>query len=278
MKPVTKFSFETTIDVTRTIEHIAVNERLVCVRVTEKRALANPTRLKNQKRFSSALFSNTTEMILTLANLKKFLASSSYNAERLHPASDAYLEDARTKGYVRAAEIHADEFSIGQPLCFDRLQAGERLRLVHLDHASHMLFDDEGNVLPTGLYYDYMNGNMRNGAYDLKTVVAALNARPDVYVEEGKELAIESVPYYNVSAGCGTCLTFVYAPTQEEMTAIWEKAKSMHKVYPSTVLHQAAFELDILGMRAVGATLGTTYYGEAVSSDSNEDEDDRNDD
>lgn len=277
MTPVTKFSFETTIDVTRTIEHIAINERLVCVRVTEKRALENPTPV-NQKRFSAALFSNTTEMILTLANLKKFLANSSYNAERLHPASDAYLEDARTKGYVRAAEIHADEFSIGQPPCFDRLQAGEKLRMVNLDYASHMLFDDEGRVLPTGLYYDYMHGNMRNGAYDLKKVMGVLSALPDVYIKDDKELSIGLVPYYNVSAGCATFLEFVYGPTQEEMTAIWEKAKSMHKVYPSTVLHQAAFELDILGMRVADATLGSTYYGEAVSSDSNEDEDDRNDD
>lgn len=277
MNPVTTVSFEATISVNRTIERIAINERLVCVRVTETKELLNP-KPNSAKRFSAALLSNMSEMILTLANLKKFLAGNIYNAESLHPVSAAYLEDARTKGYMRAIEMHANEFSNKPSPCFDRLQAGETLRMVRLDYASHMLFDDEGNVLPTGLYYDYMHGNMRNGAYDLKKVIAVLNTLSDVYVKEGKELSIESVPYYNVSAGCGTFLTFVYAPTQDQMTAIWKKAQAMHKLYPSTVLHQAAFELDTLGLRATGAALGNTYYGKAVSSDSSKNEDDCNDD
>ena len=274
MNPVTKISFETTIDVTRTIEHIAINERLVCVRVNEKRALANPTKLINQKRFSAALFSNTTEMILTLANLKNFLAGNLYKAERLHPVSAAHLEDARTKGYVRAIEMHANELGNEPSLCFDRLQAGETLRMVRLDYASHMLFDDEGNVLPTGLYYDYMHGNMRNGAYDLKKVVAVLNTLSDVYVGNEKELCVEPVPYYNVSPGCTTCVSFVYGPTQEQMTALWKKAQSMDAVYPSTVLHKAVFDLDLLGFRATGAALGDAYYGESRDKDTDEDDND----
>ena len=271
---ITKVSFEATVAVTRIIEHIAINERLVAVRVTQSGVLKEPTKVA-EKRFASSLSGYKKEMVMTSDNLKKMLAGNSYATENVHAVSDAYLESARTLGYVRAAERHVKEFSNEGPTLFERLEAGESLRMVKLDYGSHMLFDDEGGVLPTGLYYDYMNGNMRNGSYDLAKTMSVLSMLDDVRPLDGKPLAVKLVPHYNVSAGCSAFLEFIYGPTQEQMTAIWEKAKSMGGNYPSTKLHEAAFELDTMGLRAAGAALGKTYY--ACTSDSETNDADDND-
>ena len=272
---ITKISFEATVDVTRTIEHIAINERLVAVRVTQSGVLQEPSQVA-EKRFSSSLAGHKTEMVMTPENLKKLLGGNSYSSEDLHAVSDTYLESARTKGYVRSAELHSKEFKNNEPTVFERLAAGESLRMVRFDYGSHMLFDDEGKVLPTGLYYDYINGNMRNGSYDMAKTVAVLSKLPDVHVEGEKALALQSVPHYNVSRGCSAFLSFIYGPTQEQMEAIWKKAQTLNKKYPSTALHQAAFELDIMGLRAAGAALGNTYYACTSDSDSSSDDDDDN--
>lgn len=272
---ITKISFEATVDVTRTIEHIAINERLVAVRVKQSGVLKDPTKIA-QKRFTSYISGHKTEMVLTLGNLKKLQAGDDYKTEDLRPVSADFLESARTKGYVRAIEIHAKEFEKDKPTCFELLEAEEPVHMVHFDYGSHMLFDDEGKVLPTGLYYDYINGNMRNGSYDLAKTIDVLSKLPDVHVEGGKALAIQSVPHYNVSRGCSAFLSLIYGPTQEQMDAIWKKAQTLNKKYPSTALHQAAFELDIMGLRAAGAALGNTYYACTSDSDSNSDEDDDN--
>lgn len=279
MTSVAKVTFEATVAVTRTVEHIAINERLVAVRVTQSGQLAKPTGIA-KKRFSASLTNSKTEMILTPDNLKKFLAGKAYKTEQLEAVSDAFLESARTKGYPRAAELHQSEFDRKNTTIFERLEAGESLRMVKFDFGGHMLFNDEGRVLPTGLHYDYTNGNMRNGCYDLAKTIDVLNKLPDVYVDDGKPLAIEMVPYYNVSPGCSASLQFIYGPTQEQMDAIWEKAKTMTKTYPSTMLREAAWELDTMGLRAAGAALGNTYYACTSDSDpvSDDDEDDNDGD
>ena len=274
---VTKVAFEATVAVTRTVEHIAINDRLVAVRVTQEGVLNKTTKVA-AKRFAALLAANKNEMILTLDNLKKLLAGDGYKTEDLHAVTDAFLESARTKGYVNAAELHAKEFSNDNPTVFERLEAGESLRMVKFDYGSHMLFDDEGRVLPTALHYDYTNGSMRNGSYDLAKTLDVLSKLPDVYVDDAKPLAVQSVPYYNVSPGCSAFLQFWYGPTQEQMEAIWEKAKSMGSTYPSTRLREAAFELDIMGLRAAGAALSNDFYGCTSDSDSGSDEDDENDD
>lgn len=277
MTSVAKVSFEATVAVTRTVEHIAINERLIAVRVTQNGELVKPTAVA-KKRFAASLADSKTEMIMTPENLKKFLAGKKYTTENLEAVSEAFLESARTIGYPRAAELHQKEFDRKNATVFERLEAGETLRMVKFDFGGHMLFDDQGGVLPTGLHYDYTNGNMRNGAYDLAKTIDVLNKLPDVYPLEGGALKIKEVPYYNVSSGCTAFLEFVYGPTQEQMNAIWEKAKTMTKTYPSTMLREAAFELDIMGLRAAGAALGKTYYDSGSDSGSDRDDDEDNDD
>ena len=231
---ITTVSFDAAINVNRTVEHIAINEKFLGVRVTQNGTLANPSKVA-EKRFSYALAGSKREMVLTPENLKKLLAGNGYKTEDLIPVSAEFLEDARTKGYVRAGEMHASEFSYDKPTMFERLAMGESLRMVKFDVSSHMLFDHNGKVLPTGLYYDYMRGYMGNGNYDLKKSITILNLldAQNVYTLDTMPLAIKSVPYYNTSSGCSSFLEFVYGPTQEQMEAVWVLAQTMNKQYPS---------------------------------------------
>lgn len=276
--PVTKVSCKASVVLTRTIEHIDINERFVAVRVTQAGKLLDRSPF-TRKRFASSLAGHTTEMIMSHDNLKKLLAGHKYKTVDMHAVSLEFLESARTKGYTRAVELHQAEFDRNSATVFERLEAGETLRMVRFDYSGNMLFDDQDNVLPIGLYYDYMNGNMRNGAYDLPKALEIINTLADIHVlnKDNAPLSIKAVPYYNVSPGCSSFIEFVYGPTQEQMTAIWEKARSMSKTYPSTMLREAAFELDTLGLRAGGAAKYNTYY-DSDSESASSDEDDDNDD
>ena len=270
----TSVSFQALVAVTRTVEHMPINERLVAVRVTQTGALDNDAPKISHKRFAGVLQETKSEMVLTNANLEKLLAGKPFTTEHLIAASDAFIEDVRTMGYPAAVDVHAKAFEAAGTNYLTRLESGEKLRMINIDYASNMLFDDEGRVMPIGFYYDYMRGNMRNGAYDLNKVVDLLKGKDHVHVFKNKELAIESVPYYNASSGCTSSLKFVLAPTQEQMEAIWEKAKKLNKRAPSVELHRAAFDLDIWGLRAAGAARFDEFYETGTSYGEDNDNDD----
>ena len=266
-------SFQALVAVTRTVEHMPINDRLVAVRLTQSGALDGDAPKISHKRFAGVLAETKTEMVMTCANLEKLLAGKPFTTEHLIAASDAFIEDVRTMGYPAAVDVHAKAFEAAGTNYLTRLESGEKLRMINIDYASNMLFDDEGRVMPIGFYYDYMRGNMRNGAYDLDKVVELLKDKDHVHVFKNKELAVEAVPYYNVSSGCTGSLQFVLAPTQEQMEAIWEKAKTLNKRSPSVELHRAAFELDTWGLRAAGAARFEQYYetGASYESENNDD-------
>lgn len=136
-----------------------------------------------------------------------------------------------------------------------------------------MLFDDQGKVLPTAIAYDYINGHMCDGAYDLQKTVAFFADKTNIHALDGETLKVHPVPYYNVSRGCHETLSFWFAPTQEQMERIWEKAKLLGSSYPSTHLHEAVWELDLLGLRAAGLARGDTYwYNGDDGTDKNEED------
>lgn len=141
------------------------------------------------------------------------------------------------------------------------LEMPEGWSVVVVDYASHMLFDVEGQPLPVGLYYDYMSGMVCDGAYFIEKMVPYLKEHPQVQGFRGKAIECQSVPYYNVSPGCSRYTTFVFGPTQAQMLALWECAQKLNKHYPSAVLREAVFELDLLGLRAAGIARSDSFYG-----------------
>lgn len=133
-------------------------------------------------------------------NLQRLLNGQDYTMEDLYAVSDAYLETACTKGYLEAAIEYPTPISACN--WFTRVERGEKLRMVRPERDLQMLFDDQGEVLPTAIPYDYINGHMRDGVYDLKRAQALLDGHSQIFPIDGKNLRVRHVPSYNVSPGC----------------------------------------------------------------------------
>lgn len=143
--------------------------------------------------------------------------------------------------------------------------------IYHIDISSHMAFDRSGTVLSTPIHFTYIDGNMRDGCYELKKASEILSNHSKVLFSEslrrentiipktGGPGKIIPVPYYNISPGCSECLSFFYYPSDDDMIAIWDKCKSYESKYPSTMFRQAIFDLDLLGLREGGAAKFDDY-------------------
>ncbi len=222
--------------------------------------------------------------------IQRFLSDKAAHistVENLVLVPDGFLEHARLHGYVDACEKFQQHFAGSAEGAYEQFLSGKASveNLVILEHSSHMLFDRNGEVLPTALFFDYMNGNLRNGSYDLKKAMEILRKDPRVTpvterrsyrgdsAEEGT-WRVQEVPYYNVSKGCSQHLSFVFAPTAEDMTSLWAQMKSYKTQYPSTERHRAIFDLDMLGLRAGGAAKYKSYHEDDAYASSDDDNDD----
>ena len=236
-----------------TIKYVALNDRLVVAQVQTTAVFEENVDERTRAHMRGVTTEKTKELVLTTENLQRLLNGQDYTMEDLYAVSDAYLETARTKGYLEAAIEHPTPISACN--WFTRVERGEKLRMVRPERDLQMLFDDQGEVLPTAIPYDYINGHMRDGVYDLKRAQSLLDGHSQIFPINGKNLRVRPVPSYNVSPGCKKTLSFWFAPTQEQMKRIWGKAQDM-----SCDLHQAVWELDILGLRTAGIAFGETYF------------------
>jgi hypothetical protein len=182
-----------------------------------------------------------------------------------------FRDAARTKGYPTALQEFEkqivwkgdfmDQFIKGQ-VDFDDM--------VYLDNGSHMLFDRNHDVLPTAISFDYLNTHVHSGAYHLEKALEVLAKDPRMIPRPsrdalrrnpGLDKALAVTEAFTFDANYSHSIEFAFAPTPEDMRTIWEKAKSYGTNYPSTMLRQAVFDLDMLGLRAAGAAKYDTFYG-----------------
>lgn len=182
------------------------------------------------------------------------------------------LELARTRGFQEAAQNYAKDCEN----VFDLFAQGklELDGIAHWEVGGQMLFDRHGQVLPAAIFFNYMNGRFANGVYDLEKALKVLSRRKDVAPIKGEQLTIEEVPYYNCSPGCSQHIEFWFQPTVKQMRALWEVMQRMNKQYPSTMDHEAVFELDMLGLRKAGAAKYDSYYSSDEYNSSDEDDED----
>lgn len=187
-----------------------------------------------------------------------------------------FREMAQRNRFMDALEVHQPAI-VAKSDYFDDLRAG-RIDLddiVQLDIGSHMLFDRQGQVLPTGLHFDYTNGMFHSGRYYLDLALQVLlqdsrvspvpvrrgDAEPTLRIS--RVGAMFSTDDYNQQH-----IYFMFSPTVEDMRAIWEKCKSYGSEYPSTMMRQAMFDLDILKLRAAGAAKYNDFWSaDEVQSD-----------
>lgn len=130
-----------------------------------------------------------------------------------------------------------------------------------------------GELVPTGIRFNYIDGRIRNDAYDLEKAAACLFNNPQVSLGAvaSPAEAIMPIPYYNQTSTSQACIKpFVFCPTREQMQELVAKAKSYKSLHFATELRRAMFDLDTLGLRAAGAT----KYADFRQSDREPDDDD----
>lgn len=202
------------------------------------------------------------EGITTVALLDSFLKgkASKLEAQQVYAVKPELLDAVRTLGFSEAMEQYGQSLSLTP---FSDLSANgvEGFSMIRIDTSSHMVFDLDEVSLPVAMHFDYMNGFMKDGAYNLEKALELLQADPRVRFaadlpksKGGKETPfIQNVPSYNARNGSSQFLSFWFMPTAEDAKRLWEKQLSYKTKYPSTTARQAVFDLDVLGLRAGGA-------------------------
>lgn len=180
-------------------------------------------------------------------------------------------EKLRTQGWHHLIDI---KFDTDKP--YDKFVSNPIPNtVVRLDVSSHMVFDRKGQPLPVGILFDYIGGRISNGTYNLEKLAKHLLKRSDVVVftadgwrgevDFDKQAstvaeAIVDVPYYNREANCSRTIYFMWQPNKTAYRRMWTECLKLHKEYPSTRMREVVFNLDLLGVRAAGAALCTSFY------------------
>lgn len=195
------------------------------------------------------------------------------------PQSEPVLVPARLREQLRVREysdVVSDLVQLpGTELPLLALETGENTPedLLLWSRYSSTFFSMKGDPLPQVLSFDYIDGNICDGAYILERALQVLKADPRVlppdepnavYTERGT-LRIEAVPHYNRRPGSRQTLKFLFAPTEADMKKMVDhdpKARTC-----DDARRKAVFELDLLGLRAAGAARCKEYYDNMADED-----------
>ncbi len=251
------------------LEHVELEDGLCAYRLTT----GAPDGAEVPKAFALRAGRTVEEGLARTAAITAFVngrASHIAQLRELTLVAPQYRELARVHGFMGALEVlekSKTECDVRTPYqAF--VEGGASLDdIVRMDHGSHMLFDRHGDVLPVGVYFDYMHGNFHEASYDLPRALEALRANPQVTVlparrmREGEVPGIQAVPHYNAEPGRNAFIAFRFAPTVEQARALWVEQRRLHSKYPSTRIHEAMFNLDTLGLRAAGIARHDSYLG-----------------
>ena len=215
--------------------------------------------------------------LLNTDNLNKMVLGEKFETLNLTILPLAMQETLRTKGW----QIWQDEsFSTWIPeKAFDAVTdpAFDLNTVVYIDRNNHMLFSYDNKPLPVGIVFGYIAGNVTDSRYDLKKLAAHLLSRTDCKIYKNDDLhgeivpstyantvkeAIVDIPPYNARPGCRQTIYFVWQPAADDYARMWDWCVANNQTYPSTDMHRAVFELDLIGARAAGAALFDKFYQE----------------
>ena len=180
----------------------------------------------------------------------------------------ATLDKVRLEGWEA---IYGDYNAIGTTPLTD-LEEGKPLVLVEIDTGHHRVFDAfTGEIFPCAMVFNYIDGWMHNGNYDLIGAAKVLLERDDITLdpsggqdqysyssnidENDPRHWIGRIPGYNCEEGKTECLRFHWHPSIEDIRKVFALAKSwIHggkDPQPSSwLVRRAIFELDMLGLQA----------------------------
>lgn len=256
--------------ITRSISAIPIGADLSYFKVVHKIAFSEDVPENLTSRFPETVdcgFAHPNDVIAFANDATPTLTS----IPLLRVVPPGFRDAARTKGYPTALQEFEKQF-VWKGDFMDQLVEGQVDfdDIIYLDNGAHMLFDRFYEVLPTAISFDYSNRMVHDRAYHLDKALEVLVKDPRViprasretlrrYPDMANKLAITDADTFDDSVT--RTIEFAFAPTPDDMRTIWEKAKSYGTNYPSTMLRQAVFDLDMLGLRAAGAAKYDTFYG-----------------
>jgi hypothetical protein len=259
------------------LEYVDLGEDLAVFRVT--RSLQPEGKLPGLlKRTASSYitqgFASTTGLREHAAGNEAF-AHFPESQSRIRVVPEGFLDLVARYGFSKGydmAQTADKDFDANQPYT-DLVEKHAPLdRVLTVEHASHMVFDRNGLVLPTAIQFDYISAGMSNACYDIHKAAAHLSKNDRVHFLDryGEEGSCEILPVesYNATQLSNRYLHFRYQPTVEEQRRLWEKQLSYGTDFPSTKAHRAVFDLDLLGLRAAGIA----YYEDFHDSREYDDE------
>ncbi len=120
---------------------------------------------------------------------------------------------------------------------------------IFIDYSLHMIFDVNKKVLPTCIYFDYIQARLNSSNYDLNAVLKVLWDREDVYnIDKYMDLDIKNIPYYNNDTGNEQFISFRWVASIEDYKKMWDKCLKYKCEYPSCRMYEAIAALDLLGI------------------------------
>ena len=150
-----------------------------------------------------------------------------------------------------------------------------------VDYSNYEIFDLNMNPIPVALDFDYLNGRMHNGCYDLRQALKVLKNNSKVipvyryrYLKN-EPFEVQSVPGYNACQEHTEYLSFKYVFDTDEYRAILAHKLSPEnsKLTGSDKIYASMLELDTLGLKAAGATKVSIYYDYVPVKNYREDDD-----
>lgn len=263
---------------------VVTNSTLECINIEPDLWVYSKT-IKSQTPKSIGSFKIQSKQVEQSLNEQGFVDDKNYNLLKKGKAYKVknfvvmpknIQEGARKQGWRFLMDNeHGREYS--QP--FNDLVSLKKIDpdiIVRPDFASHMLFDRYDEPLPVGIMFDYINGNISDGQYDIPKLAKYLINKKDVVVhsvdgwsKDKVDLkvkahnlsdAIANVPYYNNDQGCTKTVYFTWQPDKVTYRRMWKKCLQTKKDYPSTCMHRVIFDLDLLGLRSAGIALFDNYY------------------
>jgi hypothetical protein len=123
------------------------------------------------------------------------------------------LERLRLTGW-----FHDADYGLISKEPLTRILSLKPYQVVRLRNYDHSLFDLEGQRLPVGVHFNYLDGRVNDYSFDLKRLLAHLQGRDDVTIQRERYCAqdIHRIPSYNAGDTSGyNGLSFIWHPTAE---------------------------------------------------------------
>lgn len=188
------------------------------------------------------------------------------------------LELLRTQGWDDAFFALYNSLA---PQPFTRFARGRAVEsdLVFLSSSNNFIVNVERKALPSAFRFEYIGARIDNSRYNLEKAVTILEERTDIRWYIGgrwdKDERIHNIPSYNAERCRNAYLDFVWMPDVASYREMWAKCLSYGTKYPLTERYRAVFDLDLLGLRAGGAALFSSFHkAKNESSYDDYDEDD----